>query len=474
MTKLIARLLSRDHNAALLIELLGNVLLSSNSSSSSSSTAAPAAMEIASSMTLLASGSHDPQDIDDDHPLPTAPRSRANGFAFDDFAMQIAAGVWRILTQNVELLPYLSIEQWETVFLVMTRCAGAGSFASFKTFETLAWLLHEPRLIASVPVFCVVAIQPLVTNPAAPGFVSVGAVNLLKYLHARLEGLIADVSTLDPAATTTSSGTGGHDDSDIASADGGLWKKCWQPVLQSLANGVADERELVRESSALALCDALRDRHLQCAPSALVIDILTGLLVPVIHVLEDYLVAGWNKEALRGGATRRATSNSFTAGAVVVTTGPAQAIADPNRAWGSSPVTTVATVDATSTETAVVARGGKLVIEHGLETLTMSLLTNLDRVCRYPSFDKLWLRTLQCLLHFAAAANEATADISENSSVQKERVRLKIAETAVSLLKMLLKPAVAEQVFRQRQGLAIVTKEFLNQTAFAGDLDIVV
>jgi hypothetical protein len=56
----------------------------------------------------------------------------------------------------------------------------------------MAWLLHEPRLIASVPVFCIIAVKPLVFNRQAPIFVSTGAVKLLKYLHTRLEALIQD------------------------------------------------------------------------------------------------------------------------------------------------------------------------------------------------------------------------------------------------------------------------------------------
>lgn len=88
----------------------------------------------------------------------------------------------------------LSVEQWETFFNILAVGANGGSFASFKTFEVMAWLLHEPRLIARVPVFCIIAVKPLVKNQQAPVFVSVGAVKLLKYLHSRLEVLIQQSS----------------------------------------------------------------------------------------------------------------------------------------------------------------------------------------------------------------------------------------------------------------------------------------
>ena len=51
----------------------------------------------------------------------------------------------------------------------------------------MAWLLHEPRLVAKVPVFCIIGVKPLLCNPAAPLSVSIGAVHLLTHLHGRLE-----------------------------------------------------------------------------------------------------------------------------------------------------------------------------------------------------------------------------------------------------------------------------------------------
>lgn len=175
LLKLIARLLSRDHYAGILIELLGQVLLANEPT-------------VSETIERLTSASMDALDEDSQFMQRQRAAKSANvGFSFSEFSGQIAAGMFRILTQNVDLLPYLSIEQWETIFLVVAKCSSAGTFASFKSFETLAWLLHEPRLIASVPVFCVVAIQPLVTNTQAQSFVSLGAVSLLKYLHARME-----------------------------------------------------------------------------------------------------------------------------------------------------------------------------------------------------------------------------------------------------------------------------------------------
>ncbi len=51
----------------------------------------------------------------------------------------------------------------------------------------MAWVLHEPRLVAEVPVFCLVGLKPLLTNDRAPVSVSVASAELLYHLHLRLE-----------------------------------------------------------------------------------------------------------------------------------------------------------------------------------------------------------------------------------------------------------------------------------------------
>ena len=53
-------------------------------------------------------------------------------------------------------------------------------------FQSMAWLLHEPRLIAKVPVFCIIGVKPLLRNQQAPLSVSIGAVHLLTHLHTHL------------------------------------------------------------------------------------------------------------------------------------------------------------------------------------------------------------------------------------------------------------------------------------------------
>ncbi len=65
--------------------------------------------------------------------------------------------------------------------------------------QAMAWLLHEPRLVAKVPVFCIIGVKPLLRNGNAPMSVSTGAVHLLLHLHSRLEVRMHTTSCTTPA-----------------------------------------------------------------------------------------------------------------------------------------------------------------------------------------------------------------------------------------------------------------------------------
>ena len=57
----------------------------------------------------------------------------------------------------------------------------------------MAWMLHDTRLRAEVPIFCVSAVKPMLNNGRAPVSVGVGAVKLLYLLHERLEVSLLNV-----------------------------------------------------------------------------------------------------------------------------------------------------------------------------------------------------------------------------------------------------------------------------------------
>ena len=128
----------------------------------------------------------------------------------------MSAGMWALLTLNVEVLPRLSLELWQTVFAVVAVCGACEEdFAAVKAFEVMAWLLHEPRLLAKVPVFCILGVRPLLANQAAPTSVSEGAVHLLSHLHSRLEVLIKDDEGLEEGEVDPEEGDEGLEEGDV-------------------------------------------------------------------------------------------------------------------------------------------------------------------------------------------------------------------------------------------------------------------
>ncbi len=61
------------------------------------------------------------------------------------------------------------------------------------TVQIMSWLLQEPRLVANIPVFSVMALRPLVRNVKCVAFVSEGAIQLLLYMLSRLEPVLDQV-----------------------------------------------------------------------------------------------------------------------------------------------------------------------------------------------------------------------------------------------------------------------------------------
>ncbi len=43
--------------------------------------------------------------------------------------------MWRVLTLNVDVLPMLPLEQWQTLFTIIAISAASGGFAAMKSFE---------------------------------------------------------------------------------------------------------------------------------------------------------------------------------------------------------------------------------------------------------------------------------------------------------------------------------------------------
>jgi hypothetical protein len=53
------------------------------------------------------------------NPAPTGPGSGTGGGLLLDLSAQVSAGMWRVLTNNLEVLPTLSLSQWQIIFDVI-------------------------------------------------------------------------------------------------------------------------------------------------------------------------------------------------------------------------------------------------------------------------------------------------------------------------------------------------------------------
>ena len=191
------------------------------------------------------------------------------------YAPLISVGVYRIFTHNVSTLPLLSLMEWQTLFELTALGSKAGGFSSIKAFESIAWLLHEPRLRAEVPLFCISALDPLLGNATVPLTVSLGALQLLCQLHSRQEVLFKDANSDGPYRPELNT------DAPL------LWESCWTPLLEALRNGVNDPRLEVKTSALHALMGCVLDEHSKAAPAPVFVSVVVDILFPCVLSLKN-------------------------------------------------------------------------------------------------------------------------------------------------------------------------------------------
>jgi hypothetical protein len=207
---------------------------------------------------------------------------------------QIASGMWMVLTQNVLMLPFLELDQWQAIFDVMSIAAKGSAYAAIKCFESMAWLIHEPNLRAEVPVFCVQAVIPLVLNPNAPDSVAIGALHLLLHLHGRLEVLLKDSESSLPSSSS-SEGTPA------------LWESCWIPILRAISLGAIDTatpgRPKVKRCAVNVLCATILDRHASVIPISVLVKVMQDVVIPTANEMGRALVKSVQDGAYKAGAS---------------------------------------------------------------------------------------------------------------------------------------------------------------------------
>ena len=371
-----------------------------------------------------------------------------------DVACQISSGMWRLLTRNVQTLTSLSLEQWQIVFDVIAVGASAGGYASIKAFETVAWLLHEPRLLANVPVFIVISIRPLLGNPRVPVSVSVGAVKLLCHLHSRLEVLISseDEDYVDVIGGDASSSVSGsspqiqdrdHDGHDSDTPV--LWESCWTPILRLLADAAGDSRVAVRNAASNALSRCILDRHIRAVPPGVLVNVLGDILVPVILLLGEEMI----RERDAGSHTKQQpveAAGQGTAGEV--------AFLGEVASYGREVLLRSAEQEASEL----------IPVIECMASLCFVFEEQIKRLSTFPTFDKLVLRLLHVFGYFLGAPHGFSSSSSSSSSELDDRIQL-VVTAAGDHLTAILTLLHNLGVFKHRSGLWVVTKESLAQFA---------
>lgn len=283
--KIATRMLSRQQLCNPIINLLYSVF-GQVSNEHNKSKSAPVRLNLRKDSFCNPDTSSPPMDVD------------LRDYILFEISGQIASGMWIMLTQNVLILPNLRLEQWQYLFDVISMAARGGGYAAMKSFECMAWLIHEPSLRAEVPVFCVQAIRPLLSNPSAPYSVATGAINLLLHLHSRLEVLVRDENShpdrriIDGEIVTTASHQtdGLESNSDVNGETPALWESCWVPILQAISDGIHDKRLSVKRCAVDALCWAISDKHAAAVPIEVLSTVLHDIMMPAATWLGNDLV----------------------------------------------------------------------------------------------------------------------------------------------------------------------------------------
>lgn len=221
------------------------------------------------------------------------------------------------------------------------------------------------------------------------------------------------------------------------------------------------------------------------------------MIVPAVHVLEDYIVVEWNKEALRALPHHHHHHHTSPPPPPpppkpIVVQPSSVSSSSHGRDSGSTSSSWVAVdrghpdAHLEESSTSNDASSSRTVIEQCLETLALLILDNFARLSKYPTFDKLWLRTLQCLIHFSEAPTAViAAEGTSNSGMgfsgmaviadpvqTEERLRFlqQISTTSTEQIRLLLNAIQESHVFEQRPALKTITAEFMRQTTYAAPL----
>lgn len=136
LLKICTRMMSRDHYSGTILELMGRIFAR-----------APGPVAVSPSPAKGRPGelNEDDEDDEDGCALSRPQFPPMPSHLLQHLSNQISAAMWRVLTLNVELLPLLPLEQWQTLFTIIAVSASTGGFSAIKSFEVI--LLHASHYL---------------------------------------------------------------------------------------------------------------------------------------------------------------------------------------------------------------------------------------------------------------------------------------------------------------------------------------
>ena len=133
LLKICTRMMSRDHFSGAILELMGRIFARSPSG--------PVTAAASLSPSKARTGEINSNEEDDGGFTLSSPQFLPmSSHLLQHLSNQISAAMWRVLTLNVELLPLLPLEQWQTLFTIIAISASTGGFSAIKSFEVSAFL----------------------------------------------------------------------------------------------------------------------------------------------------------------------------------------------------------------------------------------------------------------------------------------------------------------------------------------------
>jgi hypothetical protein len=185
--------------------------------------------------------------------------------------------------------------------------------------------------------------------------------------------------------------------------------------LAALAEGITDDRKLIRSACIDALCCAILDKHAFAVPAGVLVDILADIISPAITVLG---------QCVAENIPDNYSDFGVTIGEQIIK-------------------------DEQNTETNARNEESDLKqVEKILSALCEVFLNQIQKLASYPSFDKLWLRVLNV---FGNLININEAKIPRDEA--------KLQQLAKQKLKTIISALLLGGIFEIREGLWHVTKE---------------